>query len=103
MLLQIADTLNEKTLEFKPYTGMPVYCKNNIVVTTYINQFKGYIEPRIGVRLPCGKNYFVCQYAWKNEDKIYFMILHPKNIDPEYINCFKMEFDDLFKFFEENV
>ena len=27
MLLQIADTLNEKTLEFKPYTGMPVYLK----------------------------------------------------------------------------
>ena len=46
-LLQITNTLNEKTLEFKPYTGMPVYCKNNIVVTTYINQFKGYIEPRI--------------------------------------------------------
>ena len=102
MLLQIADTLNEKTLEFKPYTGIPVYCKNNIVVTTYINQFRGYIDPRIGVRLPCGKDYFICQYAWKNEGKIYFMILHPKNIDPEYINAFKREFDDLFKFLEEN-
>lgn len=101
MMLQIADGINKETLEFKPVAGVPVYSKNNIVVTTYINHFKGYIKPRIGVRLACGKEYFVCQYAWRNEGKIYFMILHPKNIDKKYIDSFKNEFDELFKFLEE--
>ncbi|OUM56145.1 hypothetical protein PIROE2DRAFT_67922 [Piromyces sp. E2] len=101
MMLQIANSINKETLEFKPVTGIPVYSKNNIVVTTYINHFKGYITPRIGVRLACGKEYFVCQYAWRNEGKIYFMILHPENIDKKYIDSFKNEFDELFKYFEE--
>jgi len=101
MMLQIADSINKDTLEFKPAQGIPVYSKNNIVVTTYLNHFKGYINPRIGVRLACAKEYFVCQYAWRNEGKIYFMILHPKNINKKYIDSFKSEFDELFKFFEE--
>ncbi|ORX78885.1 hypothetical protein BCR32DRAFT_328352 [Anaeromyces robustus] len=101
MLLQIADSMNKETLELTPVTGIPAYTKNNIVVTTYINHFKGYIKPRIGVRLACGKDYFVCQYAWRNEGKIHFMILHPKTIDKKYIDSFKNEFDELFKFFEE--
>ena len=101
MMLQIANSMNKDTLELKKVSGVPAYSKNNIVVTTYINHFKGYINPRIGVKLDCGKEYFVCQYAWRNEGKIYFMILHPKNIDKKYIDAFKNEFDELFKFFEE--
>ena len=101
MMMQIAESLNKETLEFKPVNGIPSYSKSNIVVTTYINHFKGYNNPRIGVRLACGKEYFVCQYAWRNEGKIYFMILHPKNIEPGYIESFKIEFQRLFQFFEE--
>ena len=101
MMMQIAESLNKETLEFKPVNGIPSYSKSNIVVTTYINHFKGYNNPRIGVRLACGKEYFVCQYAWRNEGKIYFMILHPKNIEPGYIESFKIEFQRLFEFFEE--
>lgn len=101
MMIQIAECMNKETLEFTPIKGIPSYNKNNIVVTTYINHFKGYNKPRIGVQLACGKEYFVCQYAWRNEGKIYFMILHPENIDMNYVNSFKNEFDELFKFFEE--
>lgn len=99
MMLQIAQSINRETLEFHPVQGIPVYSKNNIVVSTYLNHFKGYINPRFGVRLGCGKEYFVCQYAWRNEGKIYFMILHPKNVDKTYIDSFKNEFDELFQFF----
>jgi len=98
---QIAESMNKETLEFNPVKGIPVYSKNNIVVTTYLNHFKGYINPRFGVRLACGKEYFVCQYAWRNEGKIYFMILYPKKINEKYISSFRNEFDELFTFFEE--
>lgn len=100
MIIQIANAMNEKTLKFNP-PKLPVYCKSNIVVTTFIDKFNGFIEPRFGVCLDCGSDYFVCQYAWVCNDKIYFMLLYPENLVPEYPESFKKKFDELFEFLKE--
>ena len=103
--VRIARCINPDTLEYTPLTGSPFpdYGKMPITVSTNIGRFNSCAKPRVGVHIKCiPTSYFVILYGYSTHERMYFLTLRPRNLDPVFAKTIEDEINAVMKYVSEN-
>ena len=93
--VRIANLIDKDTLQRKKFEGnFPNYGTMPITVTTNIGKFNSCKIPRIGVHLECKDSYYIVLYGYSANDKLYFMLLRPENLNQDFIKVINNEIEE---------
>lgn len=99
--VRIARCIDPETLEYTPLTGSPFpdYCTMPMTVATNIGRFDSCACPRIGVHIPCSPtSYFIILYGYSTRERMYFLTLRPRNLDPAFVETIAGEVDSVIQY-----